>query len=392
LVTSVAISIILGLPTIQALQAKENFVLIGQSEPLTGPWASHGIGNNRMMELVAEEINKAGGVKVRGVPYKLKVVCEDNKNTTEGTVAAVNKLVYKEGVKFVTHFPSTPSVASQVVTEPAKVINMVTGMLPEILGPKKPYTFRHLVTPNETSPMMIKWILKNLPNVKSCWMTQADDASGVAVVSAWNAASKKHGMKVLGFDYISRGVTDFYPILSKVLAQSPDLIGATSADQGALLLKQARELGFKGQFAVPLALSSTYASVAGAANVEGTLHIGPDPESELTPKPLRDLLKRYVQKYKENYGSYVAWETFPPYILAQAIEKAGTVDDVDKIKAVMEKEWFETPWGRVRYGGEKIYGVPHQIIHPVFISTLAGGKVRVLERIDPPEIEKALNE
>lgn len=386
------LSLTIFLPTSTTPAPKENSVTIGQSEPLTGPLASLGIANDRMMRLVVEEINNAGGFKVKGVPYKFKVICEDNKATAEGAVAAANKLIYKDGVKFVVFFPTPATVSSQLVTEPAKVLNLAHGGAPELLGPQKPYTFRHFATSSEVAPVMIKWIIKNKPEVKSSWMTQAEGASGRAIINPWNAACTKYGIKVLGSDYVAREVSDFYPLLSKILAQNPGVIGATSGDQGALFLKQARELGYKGLFAVPLPLSETYIKIGGAANVEGAIHTAPDPESELTPKHLRELFKAYVRKYGEQPTGHVWWVVIPPYILAQAMQRADTVDDVEKIKAVMEKEWFETPWGKVKFGGEKIYGVPHQLMLPVFISTIADGRVKILERIDPPEVDKILSE
>ena len=63
-------------------------------------------------------------------------------------------------------------------------------------------------------------------------MTGADDASGAAGVDGWNGACKKYGIKVLGSDLISRQVTDYYPILAKILPTNPDIIGSNTGDGG----------------------------------------------------------------------------------------------------------------------------------------------------------------
>ena len=375
-----------------AATSEDKYVTFGQTEPLTGPLASFGVPNKRIVELAIEKINNEGGFKVKGETYKLRVICEDNKNTTEGAVAANNKLIFQDKVKIVMNFPTTPAMASQVVTEQNKVINLIGGLEREMLSPKKPYSFRHVMDATVTAPAQVKWIVKNRPNLKSSWMTGADDASGAAGVDAWNEACKKYGIKVLGSDLVSRQVTDFYPMLAKILPTNPDIIGASTGDQGALLLKQAREKGYKGQFVTPYAASISWIRVGGVENMDGTLNIGVDATSELVPKGVRDFHAAYVKKYGEEPGAWSDWQTTPPYVIAQALAKAGTMDDLEKIKEVLEKNSLDTPWGQIRYGGAKKFGIPHQLLIPIFISSVKNGKILVLDRIDSAEIEKLMSE
>src|SRR5271157_1647933 len=110
---SVFFCVTLFQPVMSGAAANEKVVLLGQTEPLSGPSATMGIPNKRMVELVVDKINKAGGFKVNGEPYKFKVICEDNKGTTEGGVAAATKLVYQDGVKLMINFQTTPCLATQ---------------------------------------------------------------------------------------------------------------------------------------------------------------------------------------------------------------------------------------------------------------------------------------
>jgi branched-chain amino acid transport system substrate-binding protein len=390
----ILVAVVFSVAVLQAsaAAAAEKYVTFGQTESLTGPLAGFGVPNRRIVELAIEKINNEGGFKVKGETYKLKVICEDNKNTTEGAIAANNKLIHQDKVKIVMNFPTTPAIASQVVTEQNKVINLIAGLHHEMLSPKKPYSFRHFMDATVTAPGQVKWIIKNRPELKSSWMTGADDASGAAGVDGWNEACKKYGIKVLGSDLISRQVTDFYPLLAKILPNNPAVIGSNTGDGGALLLKQAREKGYKGTFVTPYAASKSWIKTGGAENMEGTLNIGIDANSELVPKGVRDFHAAYVKKYGEEPGAWSDWQTTPPYIIAQALAKAGTVDDVEKIKAVLEKEMFDAPWGKVKYGGAKKFGIPRQLLIPVFISTVKNGNIVVLDRISGEEIEKIMSE
>ncbi len=126
--------------------------------------------------------------------------------------------------------------------------------------------------------------------------------------------------------------------------------------------------------------------------MEGTLNIGVDATSELVPKGVREFHAAYVKKYGEEPGAWSDWQTTPPYIIAQALAKAGTIDDVEKIKEVLEKNSFSTPWGEIKYGGAKKFGIARQLLIPIFISTVKDGKIVVLDRIDGAEIEKLMSE
>ncbi len=378
----------LWLPSIST--SAEKVMVFGQTDDLTGVTSALGITNKRTVEMMVDEINKAGGVKVKGDTYKLKVICEDNKNTTEGGTAAANKLVYQDKVKIMMNFLTTPCLASQMVTEPAKVLNLLSGLHPDILSPKKPYSFRYFVSSTEMAPLTVQWFIKNRPTIKTNYMVLQDDASGLALMEAWIEACKKYGLKMLGHDYISISVTDFYPLLSKILALNPDMIGVNNSPPGATLVKQAREKGFKGHFQSGWAWDPTLIESAGATNAEGLIHPGLDMESQLIPERLRDFTKNYRKKYNEEPAAWAAWVAAVPFIIAQAAEKAGTVDNVDKLKAVIEKEWFDTPWGKVRFGGKNQYGIGHQMLHPVFISAVKAGKTVIVERIDSNDLGKSL--
>jgi len=66
-------------------------------------------------------------------------------------------------------------------------------------------------------------------------------------------ACKKYGINVAGSDLIGQTGHDFYPISPRFARQSGHR-GGSSSDAGALLLKQAGEKDYKGQFVTPTPL------------------------------------------------------------------------------------------------------------------------------------------
>ena len=83
---------------------------------------------------------------------------------------------------------------------------------------------------------------------------------------------QKLGYAVVAKEFFERGVTEFNPILLRLMAQKPDAISVMASPAGSvgLIVKQARELGFKGRFvALHQIDSSVVARIAGKENTEG---------------------------------------------------------------------------------------------------------------------------
>jgi branched-chain amino acid transport system substrate-binding protein len=78
---------------------------------------------------------------------------------------------------------------------------------------------------------------------------------------------------------------------------------------------------------------------------------------------------------------------FPSYdgsnILFKAMQMAGTVDDTTKIRdAMLSIKSYEGVSGKVRWGGKEIYGVDHQLMHPVFIGEIVDEQPKIIFKIE----------
>ena len=111
-------------------------------------------------------------------------------------------------------------------------------------------------------------------------------------------ATEHYGREVVRVSRYEPGVTDFFPILTRIVADNPDAIGICDGPIGdqALIVKQARELGYKGVFIgansgdpVPLV------EIAGKEAVEGFLMNDPDYSCDLYPESTRQLYAEFQQ-------------------------------------------------------------------------------------------------
>jgi ABC-type branched-subunit amino acid transport system substrate-binding protein len=74
-------------------------------------------------------------------------------------------------------------------------------------------------------------------------------------------------------------------------------------------------------------------------------------------------------------------------VLTEAVKKAGTVDDVDKIIAVLETETFDTMAGPLKYGGEGLDGVGHMLLWPATVAEIRDHSYHVIAEFTPEEAE-----
>src|SRR5256885_2073151 len=103
--------------------AEDKTLTIGVLGPLSGGAASYGVELVRGAEMKADEINKAGGLKVGGDVYKIKLVSYDHKALAADAATAANKLVFQDKVKYIIgNAVGATCNAVQTVTEPEKVL------------------------------------------------------------------------------------------------------------------------------------------------------------------------------------------------------------------------------------------------------------------------------
>jgi ABC-type branched-subunit amino acid transport system substrate-binding protein len=162
---------------------------------------------------------------------------------------------------------------------------------------------------------------------------------------------------------VQPNTVDFYPYLTDVLDKNPDAIAQLVGGQGtqALLLKQSKELGFKGQnLGSNSGDPTTFCEVAGLEYTEGYLNNEPVYDSDIWPQETQDLIADYYRAFGEGemfglchylgYGSIMLYQQMMEY--AQSI-------DPDDILAVFDDPTFTYEWFGVtgkQLGGFERFG------------------------------------
>ena len=384
---------VLGLCLAQVARSEE--LKVGVIAPMSGPGAGWGIALLRGVEIAAEEINAAGGIKAGGKSYKVSVLSADDKYTGKGGVDAAMKLVHQDQVKHIIgSISSASTLAFQAITEPEKVLLMPNTYSNKVPAPEKPYTFRIVMTSHEISKVQYKWIKENKPNVKKIAVLSPNDASGWAVSEHVKMAAEANGLEVVYYDFYERGTTDFYPLINKILPKKPDWFdtGASPPGDIGLMLKQIRELGFEGGGSTTTGIvPETLLQIAGEKSCEGYMGPNLDFEGTFVTKEEKAFEKKYLDKYGPPFNPIALSFYGPLYIMQQGIEQAGTIDTEAVMKKMAEPGWkFKAVGQEGWWAGKEYYGIDRQVVGSIAVSVMEKGKIKTLQRLWAADVGKLL--
>ncbi len=374
---SVALTVLLGSAPGWCEELK-----IGAVGTLSGGGTEWGLALQRGVTVAFDEINAAGGVKAGGKAYTLKMIMYDDAYTAQGGTTAATRLVNVDNVKFILGPIGSPAALGLVaVTNPAKVIALSNGYSPKILTPESKYSFRMQIPTDYFAPSVAGWLRKTYPKMTKIGIISPNDAVGQTLAPLHVQAYNQHKFDVVFDEKYDRGLKDFGPLLTRMMARGAELLelDGNAPGEAGLMVKQGRQLGFKGVIIQ-----------TGGPGMEEIIRVaGSFAEGFLSYDlfdPTDPAVQGYVKGYKAKYegpipGLSVVWYN-AARILHEAFKKANSVD-VDKVRDALENlEGTPTIFGPVRWTGKERYGINHQLLHSFLISEIKDGKVQVKARVE----------
>jgi branched-chain amino acid transport system substrate-binding protein len=361
-------------------------IKLGLSIPLSGAGAVWGQGSEFMCKKAAQEIAKAGGVKVEGKTYNFECVAYDNKyNAAEGTRVA-QTLLNREGVKFIGGSLGTaPVQALQSLSERQGALLFTTAWGPSLKGPKFPLTFTQMNTPFEILPRLIRYVHETHPGAKTIALLNPNDATGQDTESVAKKIWSETGVKVLTSDFYERGTTEFQPIAARLAALKSDIIDLGSmppADAGSIW-RELDVLGWKGVKVVEVGTGADALKATGGNAIEGVYmgaavsFDGPNvsDHQRAVNEEARGILGESLNAIQIGFYDSV-------YAIKAGMEKADSVDP-KKVGAVMPDVTFTSFYGgKIGFYGMDTYGAKQQMQLPVIITEITDGKLVEKSRIE----------
>jgi branched-chain amino acid transport system substrate-binding protein len=332
----------------------------------------------RAAQMAIEEINAAGGVTVDGVKRPLKLVDIDSRAMAPGVPAADSLLAYqklildnKPAAIAMSAERSEVALASMDLIAEHKLIQMIPGakspaITAKVLEDYEKYKYNFRLTINVLS--LFNYVPAHLEMVNEShgfnklFFVAEDSAFARGTIGAITKPIEDMGWEIVGAEYIPLGTTDYSIPLLKVKDSGAQVIYTVFSnpevgvlvDQYSTMQIPALLMGIAAPLVGPTAWDTYSGSIEGVCLIAecGTVPFATVPESVA-----------FYDAYVERWGGGPEIDSVPApaydsiYILAAAIEEAGTLDS-DVLVPILEKTDYKGAIGRIRFdeSHQTIYG------------------------------------
>ncbi|MFZ5912325.1 MAG: ABC transporter substrate-binding protein [Chloroflexota bacterium] len=315
----------------QPKPASVDVVRVGVLYPLSGDLASTGQDNQNGAVLAAEEINAAGGIQSLG-GAKLELVFGDTQGNPDIGAQETERLIQEENVVAIigAYQSSVTKPATQAAErlETPFIVNMAISDIITERGFQ--YTFR--VCPKaqyygRDQVLFLKDLtqLAGYPVQRVALLYENTDF-GTATSLAQKAAIQENGLEVVAeVSYTAEGATDLSNEVAQVLAAEPDaILEVTYLNDSVLIARALAEAGAT----IPLVDAA-----GGVVYPEYVEQLGETAEGSFTLVEYSEYAaggKELNARFHERFGADItgnsAYAYQAVYVLADALERAGSLD------------------------------------------------------------------
>ncbi len=363
----------------------------------------------KAVNLAVEEINAKGGVNVGGTRRPFVVESVDIRDAAPGVpvpeaLLGLEKIILekKPAALVVGPFRSEALMAGMDIIAKYKVPLLGTiAMSPasEAKIKKEPEKYKYIFRTCLNAKYLVKYLAGTMGFIKKQFGFNKVYIMNQDVAWARKTAEiiskvyfNKAGWEIVGHEAYPTGTSDFSSALMKVRAKGAQVIlPIFDMPQSGTLVKQwnamrvpALMAGFISPLAGPGAWKTFNQKIGGAINVNfemgSAISTDKVPASQAFTEAYR---KRWGVPIEAGHGISPAYESI--YLLAEAIERAGSVD-ADAIVAELEKADRVGVMGRIKFdaGHQVVYDMDPKLSAVAAVTQWTSGGVRNI--VFPPSI------
>ncbi|WP_029165341.1 ABC transporter substrate-binding protein [Aminiphilus circumscriptus] len=345
--------------------ASEDVIRIGVYLPLTGQMAFGG-----QLELDGVKMAHEAVPEVLGKKVELIVI--DNKSDKVEAANAMQRLIEKEKVHAVIGtYGSSLAMAGGEISEKAGIPVMGTSCTNPLVTQGKKYYFRACFIDPFQGAAAAQYVFDNGAKKAAMLLDVASDYC-VGLGKFFEDQFKKLGGELVATLNYQSGDQDFTAQLTEIISKNPDVLFIPSYfAEGAIIIKQARELGAKFMIMGGDAMDNPEMVKIGGEAIEGfaftTFPYDPSmPEmSELQVQFTEAWKAKYPDK-EPNANSALGYDSY--MLVIDAIKRAGSADPEAITKALAETKDFPG------VTGSTTMNATHDAEKPVGIKKIEGGK------------------
>lgn len=370
-----------------AAKVEGDTIVLGSAISFTGKYSTNGIHAKNGYNLGVKKINEAGGVKVGGKSYRLKIIYYDDESTPLRTAQLLERLIKQDDVKyFLGPYSSATTKAAAPITEKYKVPMVeAEGASRSLFSQGYKYLFAVLSTSEQylasSVGLAAEMAEKNgkKPSDVKVAMAFENDPFSLDVRAGVMEDAKKYGMQIVVDDKMPRDLNDISATLTKVKALKPDLLVLSGHSKGAATAaRQIKEL----QVQVPM-IAVTHCEAAKITDKFGSAVDGFLCPTQWAPSlsykdDLFGSAADYDKLFKETYEGYnnvpyqSAQATAAVQVWADALQRANSFD-TEKVRDAIAATDMNT-----FYGGIKFSDKGNNVAKPMVLRQIQGGQYKVV--------------
>lgn len=304
-------------------------IKVGAILAVTGPASFLGAPEAKTLEMMTEEINKKGGVMGK----KIELIIKDSGASPEKALSFAKQLIEEDKVLAIIG-PSTSGETMKIknVAEEGKTILLSCAAAEVIVSPVAKYVFK---TPQKDSYAVIK-IFEQMKKMKlsKAAVLSSNTGFGKAGKEQIEKLAPEYGIQIVANEVYDKAATDLTAEVTKVKASDADAIINWSIEPAqSIVVKNARQIGFKGQIFQSHGFGNVRYCVACGPAAEGLIFpagrlliAGELPKSNPQKTVLMAYKKDYEGRFREDASTFGGHAYDAMIILTKAIEKAHSTD------------------------------------------------------------------
>ncbi|MFZ7124957.1 MAG: branched-chain amino acid ABC transporter substrate-binding protein [Desulfobacterales bacterium] len=333
------LAVIIGLFAAGPVLAADT-VKIGLMAPLTGAWASEGQDMKQIVELLADELNAAGGIN----GMKVDVITEDDGGDPRTAALASQRLSTQEIVAVIGTYGSAVTEASQGIYDEAGIIQVANGSTAIRLTEKGLDYFLRTCPRDDEQGLVAYKALKD-GGYKAIAILHDNSSYAKGLADEAKALLEKDGANIVFYEALTPKENDYTAILTKMKSANPDVVFFTGYyGEAGLLLRQKMEMNWKVPFIGGDATNNPdLVKIAGVEAAKGYRFLSPPVPQDLDTPEATAFMEAYRKKYNTEPGSVwavLAGDGFR--VVTEAVKATGTTD-AEKMVAFLKNNLKEFP-------------------------------------------------
>ena len=297
-------------------------VKIGHLLPISGALSPYSEGFLNGVRLAVSQVNDKGGLS----GWKFELVEEDDGTDATKAAEATHKLIDIDGVKVIVgSYASSCTLAAAPICNQNKVVLISPASTSPAVTSAGDYIFRVVPSDELQGIAMAQLALKK--GYKTAGIIVLNNQYGIGLEQVFKRVFEQGGGSVLVSVRYELGAASYKTELGRIKAANPDVvIDVSYADDGAVVFKQAKELGMTSQWicAEGVADEAIFNIPGVGDSMLGMM--GTKPTSPTGSAENKAFVDAYKAKFGKDPGIYSDYAYDAAMIGMNAVARAGRYD------------------------------------------------------------------